>query len=224
MKIEKKILRKSEKLSSSAKAAIAASLGVAASFALSACISDSSEVNSEESKNSEHTCGMVACDEDLTSNSSSESIPSSSNKVIDIPLSGEHYSSSSIEALSSAARLSAMRPISSSITAGIPHVYSSPTVPPSSSSITTPPLAGDIIPIEHSSSSSATQPSSSSTSDETTKKNPETDSTLVPIIVPNVPVIKDSLIPNIHLCEDPNCHKLLIDSMVTTFEQDDIQV
>lgn len=227
MKIEKKILRKSEKLSSSAKAAIAASLGVAASFALSACISDSSEVNSEESKNSEQTCGITECGHEFNSPSEAspctcETVPSSSNKVIGIPLSGEHYSSSSIEALSSAAHLSAMRPISSSITAGIPHVYSSPTVPPSSSSITTPPLAGDIIPIEHSSSSSATQPSSSSANDETIKKNPKIDSTLVPIIVPNVPVIKDSLIPNIHLCEDPNCHKLLIDSMVTTLETDDI--
>ena len=221
MKIEKKKVHKKTTFSSSAKATIAASLGVAASFALSACISDSSDVSAEGPKTPERTCGMVACDEDLTSSSSNESNPSSSSKVIDIPKSYEHYSSSSIEALSSAARLSAMRPISSSITAGIPHVYSSPTVPPSSSSITTPPLAGDIIPIEHSSSSSATQPSSSSANDETIKKNPEIDSTLVPIIVPNVPVIKDSLI-RIHLCEDPNSPGCLIESMVTTLETDDI--
>ena len=221
MKIEKKKVHRNVAFSSKAKSMIAASLGVAASFALSACVSDASEVNSEESKNPEHTCGMVACDEDLTPNSSSGSIPSSSNKVIDIPQSYEHYSSSSIEALSSAARLSAMRPISSSITAGIPHVYSSPTVPPSSSSITTPPLAGDIIPIEHSSSSSATQPSSSSANDEIIKVNPETDSTLIPTIGPT---IKDTLIPQIHLCDDPNnpnCH-MLIQSMVTTLETDDI--
>ena len=218
MKIEKKKVLKRLQKNRISQTAIIAALGLSSIFTLNACEDPSSALRNDDDPD------INSSNDTAVSSSSEDPASSSSSKIIDIPKSYEHYSSSSIEALSSAARLSAMRPISSSITAGIPHVYSSPTVPPSSSSITTPPLAGDIIPIEHSSSSSATQPSSSSANDETIKKNPEIDSTLVPIIVPNVPVIKDSLIPNIHLCEDPNCHKLLIDSMVTTFEQDDIQV
>lgn len=201
MKIEKKKVHKKTTFSSSAKATIAASLGVAASFALSACISDSSEANTAGPKNPESTCGMVACDEDLTSSSSNESNPSSSSKVIDIPKSYEHYSSSSIDALSSATP-SVTRPISSSITAGVPHVYT-----PSSTTLP--------------SSSSATQPSSSNANVEIIKVNPETDSTLIPTIDPSVPVIKDTLI-FIHLCEDPNSPGCQIQSMVTTLETDDI--
>lgn len=218
MKIEKKKVLKRLQKNRISQTAIIAALGLSSIFTLNACEDPSSALRNDDDPD------INSSNDTAVSSSSEDPASSSSSKIIDIPKSYEHYSSSSIEALSSAARLSAMRPISSSITAGIPHVYSSPTVPPSSSSITTPPLAGDIIPIEHSSSSSATQPSSSSANDETIKKNPEIDSTLVPTIVPNVPVIKDSLIPNIHLCEDPNCHELLIDSMVTTFEQDDIQV
>lgn len=218
MKIEKKKVLKRLQKNRISQTAIIAALGLSSIFTLNACEDPSSALRNDDDPD------INSSNDTAVSSSSEDPASSSSSKIIDIPKSYEHYSSSTIEALSSAAHLSAMRPISSSITAGIPHVYSSPTVPPSSSSITTPPLAGDIIPIEHSSSSSATQPSSSSANDESIKKNPEIDSTLVPIIVPNVPVIKDSLIPNIHLCEDPNCHELLIDSMVTTFEQDDIQV
>ena len=199
MKIEKKKILGNATLSSSAKATIAASLGVAASFALSACISDSSDTSSEGPKTPERTCGMVACDEDLTSSSSNESNPSSSSKVIDIPKSYEHYSSSVIEALSSASQLVAP-PISSSITGGVPLIYSSPTVPLSSSS--------------------ATQPSSSNSKVEIIV-NPPKDSTFIPTIDPSVPVIKDSLI-FIHLCEDPNSPGCQIQSMVTTLETDDI--
>ena len=208
MKIEKKKVLGNATLSSSAKATIAASLGVAASFALSACISDSSDVSAEGPKAPERTCGMVACDEDLTLSSSNESNPSSSSKVIDIPKSYEHYSSSVIEALSSASQPVA-RPISSSITGGVPLIYSSPTVPLSSSSA------------KPASSSSTTQPSSSNSKVEIIV-NPPKDSTFIPTIDPSVPVIKDSLIPNIHLCEDPYCHEMQIQSMVTTLETDDI--
>ncbi len=207
MKIEKKKVLGNATFSSSAKATIAASLGVAASFALSACISDSSDVSAEGPKTPERTCGMVACDEDLTSSSSNESNPSSSSKVIDIPKSYEHYSSSSIDALSSATP-SVTRPISSSITGGVPLIYSSPTVPLSSYSAKP-------------ASSSSVKPSSSNANVEIIKVNPETDSTLIPTIGPT---IKDTLIPQIHLCDDPNnpnCH-MLIQSMVTTLETDDI--
>ena len=207
MKIEKKKVLGNATLSSSAKATIAASLGVAASFALSACISDSSDVSAEGPKAPERTCGMVACDEDLTSSSSNESNPSSSNKVIDIPKSYEHYSSSVIEALSSASQLVAP-PISSSITGGVPLIYSSPTVPLSSYSA------------KPASSSSTTQPSSSNSKVEIIV-NPPKDSTFIPTIDPSVPVIKDSLI-FIHLCEDPNSPGCQIQSMVTTLETDDI--
>ena len=207
MKIERKKVLGNATFSSSAKATIAASLGVAASFALSACISDSSDVSAEGPKTPERTCGMVACDEDLTSSSSNESNPSSSSKVIDIPKSYEHYSSSSIDALSSATP-SVTRPISSSITGGVPLIYSSPTVPLSSYSAKP-------------ASSSSVKPSSSNANVEIIKVNPETDSTLIPTIGPT---IKDTLIPQIHLCDDPNnpnCH-MLIQSMVTTLETDDI--
>ena len=200
MKIEKKKVLGNATLSSSAKATIAASLGVAASFALSACISDSSEANTAGPKTPERTCGMVACDEDLTSSSSNESNPSSSSKVIDIPKSYEHYSSFSIDALSSATP-SVTRPISSSITAGVPHVYT-----PSSTTLP---------------SSSSVKPSSSNANVEIIKVNPETDSTLIPTIDPSIPVIKDTLI-FIHLCEDPNSPGCQIQSMVTTLETDDI--
>jgi len=199
MKIEKKKVLGNATLSSSAKATIAASLGVAASFALSACISDSSDVSAEGPKTPERTCGMVACDEDLTSSSSNESNPSSSSKVIDIPKSYEHYSSSVIEALSSASQPVA-RPISSSITGGVPLIYSSPTIPLSSSSA---------------------KPASSSNNKVEIIVNPPKDSTFIPTIDPSVPVIKDTLI-FIHLCEDPNSPGCQIQSMVTTLETDDI--
>ena len=215
MKIEKKKVLGNATFSSSAKATIAASLGVAASFALSACISDSSDVSAEGPKTPERTCGMVACDEDLTSSSSNESNPSSSSKVIDIPKSYEHYSSSSIDALSSATP-SVTRPISSSITGGVPLIYSSPTVPLSSYSAK-PASSSSAKPA----SSSSAKPASSSNNKVEIIVNPPKDSTLIPTIGPT---IKDTLIPQIHLCDDPNnpnCH-MLIQSMVTTLETDDI--
>ena len=213
MKIEKKKVHRNVTFSSSAKATIAASLGVAASFALSACISDSNETDSEVPKDPEPLCGIVECgygsssSSESSPNSSSESVPSSSSKVIDIPQSGERYSSSVIDALSSSSSQPVARPISSTITAGVPLISSPSTVPPSSSSA------------KPASSSSETQSSSSSENGEI-KVYPQKDSTLIPTVVP---VIKDTLIPNIHLCEDPYCQeKNLIQSMVTTLETSDI--
>lgn len=211
MKIEKKKVIGSSNISSIAKSAFAVALGIT-TVSMTACEDPSSALRNDDDPD------INSSNDTAVSSSSEDPASSSSSKIIDIPKSYEHYSSSVIEALSSAARLSAMRPISSSITAGIPHVYSSPTVPPSSSSITTPPLAGDIIPIEHSSSSSATQPSSSSANDEIIKNNPEIDLTPIPT---DFPAIKDSLI-RIHLCEDPNSPGCLIESMVTTLETNDI--
>jgi len=211
MKIEKKKVIGSSNISSIAKSAFAVALGIT-TVSMTACEDPSSALRNDDDPD------INSSNDTAVSSSSEEQAQSSSSKVIDIPKSYEHYSSSAIEALSSASQ-PVSRPISSSIiSSGIPHVYSSPTVPPSSSSITTPPLAGDIIPIEHSSSSSATQPSSSSANDEIIKNNPEIDLTPIPT---DFPAIKDSLI-RIHLCEDPNSPGCLIESMVTTLETNDI--
>lgn len=226
MKIEKKIVKNSAKLSLAAKSAIAASFGIAA-VALTAC---------EES-------GSVAAPErpDLENpdtGAPKTETPSSSNAV-DIPLSHEALSSSAVEALSSAAEpdfppqagvippddiypepssSSEAKPLSSSSSdepypppeAGVIEApdesdfesSSSSEVNAQSSSAEEPvPLAGDPI-VEESSSSEVEQPSSSSTGQECREGDP-------------------SCI-NIHICTDPKDPKCLITSMVTTFEQDDI--
>lgn len=90
MKIEKKIVKNSAKLSLAAKSAIAASFGIAA-VALTAC---------EES-------GDVAApdptDLEKPETGAPETESPSSSSVVDIPLSHEALSSSAVEALSSAA-------------------------------------------------------------------------------------------------------------------------
>ena len=86
MKIEKKIVKNSTKLSIAAKSAIAASFGIAA-VALTAC---------EESA----TAASPAQDPET---GAPETETSSSSSVVDIPLSHEALSSSAVEALSSAA-------------------------------------------------------------------------------------------------------------------------
>jgi hypothetical protein len=86
MKIEKKIVKNSAKLSIAAKSAIAASFGIAA-VALTAC--EESATAASPAQNHE-----TGAPENET--------PSSSN-VVDIPLSHEALSSSAVEALSSAA-------------------------------------------------------------------------------------------------------------------------
>ena len=86
MKIEKKIVKNSTKLSIAAKSAIAASFGIAA-VALTAC---------EESA----TAASPAQDPET---GAPETETPSSSSVVDIPLSHEALSSSAVEALSSAA-------------------------------------------------------------------------------------------------------------------------
>ena len=239
MKIEKKKVVKSSKLSHLAKSAVAAALGIAASFGTTAC-DDSMSATGDDNKKQEPepTCGETACGEQFSSSS-----------YTDISSSGEHLSSEAIEALSSAMqplssssmvypppesgspmadsessmsseRLSSSsveKPSSSSyepmIEAGIlpPYEESSSSETLSSSSIVEPePLAGDPI-ITESSSSESTPRIQSSSSD-------------IKVPVPQITPVIDTLNPRIHLCEDPNNPGCLIESMVTTFEQSDIQV
>ena len=86
MKIEKKIVKNSTKLSIAAKSAIAASFGIAA-VALTAC--EESATAASPAQNPE--------------TGAPETETSSSSSVVDIPLSHEALSSSAVEALSSAA-------------------------------------------------------------------------------------------------------------------------
>ena len=124
---------------------------------------------------------------------------SSSSSVLDIPKSQERLSSSAIEALSSAAKLSSssMEP---PLVAGVPLISS-----PSSS--------------ESSSSSSEAQSSSS---------RPAVEIIIEPDTIYKKPVIDpskcDSNDPScyqVNLCKDSN--GCIIYSMVTTFEQNDVQ-
>ena len=203
MKIEKKKVVKNSKLSRFTKSAVAAALGIAASFGTTACDDSVSATGGDHPKQppeTEPTCGEVACGEQYSSSS-----------YTDISSSGERLSSEAIEALSSA-----MLPLSSSsiISAGIPHTYSSSSVKqPSSSSYEPPPEAGILPPYEESSSSET--PSSSSEAKSSSSKTEVPDPRIIPVI--------DTLSPRIHLCEDPNDSRCLIESMVTTFGQDDIQ-
>ena len=203
MKIEKKKVVKNSKLSRFTKSAVAAALGIAASFGTTACDDSVSATGGDHPKQSpetEPTCGQAACGEQYSSSS-----------YTDISSSGERLSSEAIEALSSA-----MLPLSSSsiISAGIPHTYSSSSVKqPSSSSYEPPPEAGILPPYEESSSSET--PSSSSEARSSSSKTEIPDPRIIPVI--------DTLSPRIHLCEDPNDPRCLIESMVTTFGQDDIQ-
>ena len=176
MKIEKKKVLKGSNANSIAKNAIAATLGLSAIFTMNACVETSSALRDETEPD------IDGSNNTAVSSSSEEQASSSSSKIIDIPKSYAHYSSSVIEALSSAKQPNSS---SSIISAGIPHAYSS---------------------------SSTTLPSSSSPGVEIEIK-------------PEVrPVIKDTLIPEIHLCDDPNNQncRMLIQSMVTTLETDDI--
>lgn len=205
MKIEKKIVRNSATLSLAAKSAIAASLGIAA-VALTAC---------EES-------GSLAAPEqpDLENpeTGAPENETPSSSSVVDIPLSHEALSSSTVEALSSAAE-----PLSSSS-------FEEPYPPPEAGTIAAPtdediygpnssssseeeaqsssaeepvPLAGDpIIVEEESSSSEAEQPSSSSVN--TLQACSENDPWCI----------------QVHMCNNED--GCMAASMVSTYERSDI--
>ena len=236
MKIEKKKVVKNSKLSRFTKSAVAAALGIVASFGTTACDDSISATGGDHPKQppeTEPTCGEVACGEQLSSSS-----------YTDISSSGEHLSSEAIEALSSA-----RQPLSSSSMVFPPPESGSPMMmsseshssssveKPSSSSYEPPPEAGILPPYEESSSSVA--PSSSSmeileplagdpivTESSSSESTPSTQSSSSKTAIPatqTTPVI-DTLNPRIHLCEDPNNPGCLIESMVTTFEQSDIQV
>lgn len=206
MKIEKKRVLGSSKLGNSAKKATAAALGITTAVGLSACEEALSANSSSQPPETTPTCGEAICGHELSSSS-----------YINISSSQEPISSSSLEALSSATKISSSsnEPL---ITAGVPLISSPSSSESSSSSSVAPlssssedilPLSGDIAPFEDSSSSSEVQSSSSENSQK-------------PIIVPEErcdPSSPDCF--NVHLCKDSN--DCMIFSMVTTFEQDDIQ-
>ena len=225
MKIEKKIVKNSAKLSLAAKSAIAASFGIAA-VALTAC---------EES-------GDVAApdpaDLEKPETGAPETESPSSSSIVDIPLSHETLSSSAVEALSSAAEpdfppqagiippdeqyvesssSSEVKPLSSSS-------YDEPYPPPEAGVIEAPdesdfessssseveaqsssaeepePLPGDPI-IEESSSSEVQQPSSSS------------------INLQEVCPDNDPFCIQVHMCNNED--GCMVASMVSTYERFD---
>lgn len=201
MKIEKKIVKNSAKLSIAAKSAIAASFGIAA-VALTAC--EESATAASPAQNPE-----TGAPENETPSSSS---------VVDIPLSHEALSSSAVEALSSAAE-----PLSSSS-------FEEPYPPPEAGTIAAPtdediygpnssssseeeaqsssaeepvPLAGDPIFIEEESSSSEVeQPSSSS------------------VDIHEVCPDNDPWCIQVHMCNNED--GCMAASMVSTYERSDI--
>ncbi|PWJ67562.1 hypothetical protein SAMN05720473_101435 [Fibrobacter sp. UWB15] len=214
MKIEKKIVKNSTKLSIAAKSAIAASLGIAA-VALTAC-EESGTAAAPDQTNLENP--ETGAPENETPSSSS---------VVDIPLSHEALSSSAVEALSSAAE-----PLSSSS-------FEEPYPPPEAGTIAAPtdddiygpnsssssdeeaqsssaeepvPLAGDPIFIDDSlssvNSSNSEDPASSSSFNRYQGE------------CPNGPASPDC---NVRLCVDPDGPCNLIVSMVTTYEPGDIR-
>ena len=228
MKIEKKKVVKSSKLSHFTKTTVAAALGIAASFGTTACDDSMSATSGDHPKQPETnpTCGQAACGEQYSSSS-----------YTDISSSGEHLSSEAIEALSSA-----MQPLSSSSMVYPPPESGSPMADSessmsserlSSSSYEPPPEAGILPPYEESSSSEMLSSSSivepeplagdpiiqeSSSSESTPGIQSSSSKTAIPA-TQTTPAI-DTLNPRIHICDDGSC---MIFSMVTTFEQDDIQ-
>ena len=221
MKIEKKKVVKSSKLSNHTKSAVAAALGIAASFGTSACDDSISAIGGDDKKQGpEPTCGEVVCGNQLSSSS-----------YTDISSSGEHLSSEAIEALSSSVQTPSSSSYEPIIEAGIlpPYEESSSSVAPLSSSEEEPiMLSGDIAPyedptsssVEAASSSSKVQSSSSRPEVQIEPVNPDTINKKR-IIEPIFCEENDPSCYNIRLCKDPE--GCMIYSMVTTFEQDDVQ-
>ena len=223
MKIEKKKVVKNSKLSRFTKSAVAAALGIAASIGATAC-DDSMSATGDDNKKQEPepTCGETACGEQFSSSS-----------YTDISSSGEHLSSEAIEALSSAKQ---PKSSSSIISAGIPHTYSSSSVEKPSSSSYEPIIEAGILPPYEESSSSEMQSSSSivepeplagdpiiqeSSSSEVTEQSSSSSDIDVKKIDP-APIDTIDQNPRVYLCPDGTTSCLMV-SMVTTFEQDDIQ-
>jgi hypothetical protein len=215
MKIEKKRVVNSSKLSITAKRAAAAALGITTVVSLSACEDTLSANGSSQPPETTPTCGVEECGSELSSSS-----------YTDISSSGEHLSGSSLDALSSAAKMSS-NSNEPPLSAGVP-LISSPSSSKSSSSAVVPvssseeepiQLSGDIAPFEDSSSSSEVETPQSSS-------NPIKIDTITPDTVKQEPYTihceeSDSTGYNLRLCKDQN--GLTIFSMVTTFEQDDLQ-
>lgn len=169
MKIEKKRVVNSSKLSITAKRAATAALGITAVVSLSACEDTLSANGSSQPPETTPTCGVEECGSELSSSS-----------YTDISSSQEPISSSEEEPIQ---------------------------------------LSGDIAPFEDSSSSSEVETPQSSS-------NPIKIDTITPDTVKQEPYTihceeSDSTGYNLRLCKDQN--GLTIFSMVTTFEQDDLQ-
>ena len=221
MKIEKKKVVKSSKLSNHTKSAVAAALGIAASFGTTACDDSISAIGGDDKKQGpEPTCGEVVCGNQLSSSS-----------YTDISSSGEHLSSEAIEALSSSVQTPSSSSYEPIIEAGIlpPYEESSSSVAPLSSSEEEPiMLSGDIAPyedptsssVEAASSSSKVQSSSSRLEVQIEPVNPDTINKKR-IIEPIFCEENDPSCYNIRLCKDPE--GCMIYRMLTTFEQYDIQ-
>ncbi len=233
MKIEKKKVVKSSKLNKFTKSAVAAALGIAASIGTTAC-DDSMSATGDDNKKQEPepTCGETACGEQFSSSS-----------YTDIFSSGEHLSSEAIEALSSAKLPKSSSSVDPLISSGVPLIsspsssdsHSSSSVEKPSSSSYEPMIEAGILPPYEESSSSEMQSSSSivepeplagdpiiqeSSSSESTpdaQSSSSSDTDIKP-----APIDTIDLNPRVYLCPDGTTSCLMV-SMVTTFEQDDIQ-
>jgi hypothetical protein len=213
MKIEKKKVVKSSKLSKFTKSAVAAALGIAASIGTTACDDSISAIGDDNKKQEpEPTCGETACGEQFSSSS-----------YTDISSSGEHLSSEAIEALSSAKQ---PKSSSSIISAGIPHTYSSSSVEKPSSSSYEPMIEAGILPPYEDNpdvnSSSDMAPVSSANVPSSSSEVTEQSSSSSDIDIKPAPIDTIDLNPRVYLCPDGTTSCLMV-SMVTTFEHDDIQ-
>jgi len=204
MKIEKKIVKNSAKLSIAAKSAIAASFGIAA-VALTAC---------------EESATAASPAQDPETGAPENETPSSSS-VVDIPLSHEALSSSAVEALSSAAEpdfppqagvippddlypesssSSEVKPLSSSS-------YDEPYPPPEAGVIEAP----DESDFESSSSSEVKAQESSSSEAE----QPSSSSVDIHEVCPD----NDPFCIQVHMCNNED--GCMVASMVSTYERFD---
>lgn len=217
MKIEKKKITGDKQLSAAAKSAIAVALGMAAAFTLNACddtVSGGSEEPLGGDMPPEDVIPPASSDSPETTSSSSEleSTPSSSSeKIVDIPLSQEPVSSSVEEAISSL--------MESSSSEAAP---ASSAVAPGSSSDVVPPVSSEAAPTSSetaTSSSSYVQwgPIGSSSSSQNGWVQPRSSSADYSEECPD----NDPYCINYYFCRD-NPSGCMAGSMVTTFERDDI--
>ena len=216
MKIEKKKISGSRPLSAAAKSAIATALGMAAAFTLNAC-DDTVSGGSEEPLGGdvapEEVIPPASSDSPETANSSSQAegpassdqakstLSSSSEKIVNIPLSQEPVSSSVEEAISSL--------MESSSSEAAP---ASSAVAPESSSDVVPPVSSEAAP-----TSSETATSSSSRGVWGDWGDPSSSSVDYSEECPD----NDPYCIHVHMCQD-HPEGCMAASMVTTFERDDI--